>query len=43
MTSCIILHVIILQVGELMFLCCKSEDNVSDCLTKALPRPMLRV
>jgi hypothetical protein len=29
--------------GEFMFLYCKSEDNVSDCLTKALPRPWLQV
>jgi hypothetical protein len=29
--------------GELMFLYCKSEDNVSDCMTKALPRPLLQV
>jgi hypothetical protein len=29
--------------GELVFLYCKSEDNVSDCLTKALPRPLLQV
>jgi hypothetical protein len=29
--------------GELMFLYCKSEENVSDCLTKALPRPLLQV
>jgi len=25
--------------GELGFVYCRSEDNVSDCLTKALPRP----
>jgi hypothetical protein len=24
--------------GELKFVYCKSEDNVSDCLTKGLPR-----
>jgi hypothetical protein len=29
--------------GELMLMYCKSEDNVSDCLTKALPRPLLQV
>jgi hypothetical protein len=29
--------------GELKFVYCKSEENVSDCLTKALPRPMLEV
>jgi hypothetical protein len=27
--------------GELVY--CKSKDNVSDCLTKALPRPLLQV
>jgi hypothetical protein len=26
--------------GELQFVYCKSEDNVSDCLTKALSWPM---
>jgi hypothetical protein len=26
-----------------MFLYCKSEDNVSDCLTKAPPRPVFQV
>jgi hypothetical protein len=26
--------------GELSFVNCKSEDNVSDCLTKALPRSL---
>ena len=26
--------------GEIKFLYCRSEDNVSDCLTKALPRPL---
>jgi hypothetical protein len=26
--------------GELLFVYCKSEDNVSDCLTKALTRPL---
>jgi hypothetical protein len=26
--------------GELSFIYCKSEDNVSDCLTKALSRPL---
>jgi hypothetical protein len=26
--------------GELQFVYCKSEDNVSDCLTKALTWPM---
>jgi hypothetical protein len=29
--------------GKLMFLYCKSEDNVSDCLTKAPPRPVFQV
>jgi hypothetical protein len=29
--------------GELMFLYCKSEDNGSDCLTKALPQPLFQV
>jgi hypothetical protein len=29
--------------GELQFVYCRSEDNVSDCLTKALPRPALEV
>jgi hypothetical protein len=29
--------------GEHVFLYCKLEDNVSDCLNKALPRPMLQV
>jgi hypothetical protein len=29
--------------GELKFVYCKSEENVSDCLTKALPRPLLEV
>jgi hypothetical protein len=38
LTSCIILHVTMLQV-----LYCRSEDIVSDCLTKALPRPLLQV
>jgi hypothetical protein len=28
---------------ELKFVNCKSKDNVSDCLTKALPRPLLEV
>jgi hypothetical protein len=27
--------------GELSFVYCKSEDNVSDCLTKALPRSLI--
>jgi hypothetical protein len=26
--------------GELSFVYCKSEDNVSDCLTKALAKPL---
>jgi hypothetical protein len=26
-----------------MFLYCKSEDKMSDCLTKALPWPLLQV
>jgi hypothetical protein len=26
--------------GELSFVFCKSEENVSDCLTKALSRPL---
>ena len=26
--------------GELQFVYCKSADNVSDCLTKALSRPL---
>jgi hypothetical protein len=26
--------------GELSFVYCKSEENVSDCLTKALSRPL---
>jgi hypothetical protein len=26
-----------------MLLYCKSEDNVLDCLTTALPRPLLQV
>jgi hypothetical protein len=26
--------------GELSFVSCKSEENVSDCLTKALSRPL---
>ena len=26
--------------GEIKFVYCRSEDNVSDCLTKALPRPL---
>jgi hypothetical protein len=30
-----------LASGELKFVHCKSEENVSDCLTKALPRPFL--
>jgi hypothetical protein len=29
--------------GELQFLYCKSADNVSDCLTKALARPVFEV
>jgi hypothetical protein len=29
--------------GELQFLYCRSADNVSDCLTKALPRPAFEV
>jgi hypothetical protein len=29
--------------GELQYLYCKSSDNVSDCLTKALPRPAFEV
>jgi hypothetical protein len=29
--------------GELKFVYCKSEENVSDCLTKALPRSLLEV
>jgi hypothetical protein len=29
--------------GELQYLYCKSCDNVSDCLTKALPRPAFEV
>jgi Reverse transcriptase (RNA-dependent DNA polymerase) len=29
--------------GELQFLYCKSEDNVSDCLTKALAKPAFDV
>ena len=29
--------------GELQFLYCRSEDNVSDCLTKALARPAFEV
>jgi hypothetical protein len=29
--------------GELKFVYCKSEENVSDCLTKALPRPLLEM
>jgi hypothetical protein len=29
--------------GELKFLCCKSKENVSDCLTEALPRPLLEM
>jgi hypothetical protein len=28
------------MTGELEFAYCKSEDNVSDCLMKALPRPL---
>jgi hypothetical protein len=27
--------------GEMKFVYCKSKENVSDCLTKALPRPLL--
>jgi hypothetical protein len=27
--------------GELSFVYCKSEENVSDCLTKALTRPLV--
>jgi hypothetical protein len=27
--------------GELSFVYCKSEDNVSDCLAKALPRSLI--
>jgi hypothetical protein len=26
--------------GELSFVDCKSEENVSDCMTKALSRPL---
>jgi hypothetical protein len=26
--------------GEIKFVYCKSEENVSDCFTKALPRPL---
>jgi hypothetical protein len=29
--------------GQLQFVYCKSEDNVSDCLTKALPRIQFHV
>jgi hypothetical protein len=29
--------------GELKFVSCKSEENLSDCLTQALPRPLLEV
>ena len=29
--------------GELKFLYCRSADNVSDCLTKALARPAFEV
>jgi hypothetical protein len=29
--------------GELKFVCCKSEENVYDCLTEALPRPLLEM
>jgi hypothetical protein len=29
--------------GELKFVYCKSEENVSDCLTQALPRPLLEM
>jgi hypothetical protein len=29
--------------GELKFVYCKSEENASDCLTKALPRPLLEM
>jgi hypothetical protein len=29
--------------GELRFVYWKSEENVSDCLTKALPRSLLEV
>jgi hypothetical protein len=29
--------------GEPIFLYCKSEDDVLDCLTKALPRRLLQV
>ena len=29
--------------GELQFVYCRSVDNISDCLTKALPRPALAV
>jgi hypothetical protein len=43
LTLGIILHVIMFSSGKLIFLNCKSEDNVSDCLTKALPRPLLPV
>jgi hypothetical protein len=28
------------MTGELEFAFCKSEETVSDCLTKALPRPL---
>ena len=29
--------------GDLEFVYCKSEDNVADCLTKALPKPWFEV
>jgi hypothetical protein len=29
-------------IGELKFVYCKSEDNVSDCLTKGLPRVLFK-
>ena len=29
--------------GDLEFVYCRSENNISDCLTKALPRPAFEV